>query len=72
MARHKAPGINCKPFDFLINGNTTEKAQNTLKDADLIRQFKEIESLPDNEKSTILKVVSAYICDFKAKQVYAL
>jgi transcriptional regulator with XRE-family HTH domain len=36
--------------DFLINGNTTEKAQSTLKDADLIRQFKEIEGLPDNEK----------------------
>lgn len=58
--------------DFLINGNTTEKAQNTLKDADLIRQFKEIEGLPDNEKSTILKVVSAYIRDFKAKQAYSL
>ena len=58
--------------DFLINGNTTEKAQSTLKDADLIRQFKEIEGLPDSEKSTILKVVSAYIRDFKAKQAYAL
>jgi transcriptional regulator with XRE-family HTH domain len=56
--------------DFLINGNTTEKAQNTLKDAELIRQFKEIEGLPDSEKSTILKVVSAYIRDFKAKQAY--
>lgn len=56
--------------DFLINGNTTEKAQTTLKDADLIKQFKEIEGLPDNEKSTILKVVSAYIRDFKARQTY--
>jgi hypothetical protein len=28
------------------------------------------EGLPDNEKSTILKVVSAYIRDFKARQTY--
>lgn len=58
--------------DFLINGTSTEKAQNTLKDAELIKQFKEIEVLPDNEKVTILRVVSAYIRDFKARQAYAV
>jgi transcriptional regulator with XRE-family HTH domain len=58
--------------DFLINGTSTEKAQNTLKDAELIKQFKEIEVLPDNEKGTILRVVSAYIRDFKARQAYAV
>ncbi len=57
--------------DFLINGNTTEKAQSTLKDAELLKQFREIDQMPDNEKSTIIKVVSAYIRDYRTRQAYA-
>lgn len=56
--------------DFIVSGNTDEKAQIYLKDAELIKQFKEIDKLPDIEKQTILKVVGAYIRDFKAKQAY--
>lgn len=58
--------------DFLINGNSTEKAQSTLKDAELLKQFKEIDIMPDDEKKTILKVISAYIRDFKTKQAYLI
>jgi len=57
--------------DFLINGNTTEKAQSTLRDAELLKQFREIDQMPDSEKSTIIKVVSAYIRDFRTRQAYA-
>ena len=49
-----------------------EKASNTLLDAALIKQFQEIELLPNDEKETLLKVVTAYIRDFKAKQTYAV
>jgi hypothetical protein len=49
-----------------------EKASNTLLDAALIKQFQEIELLPNDEKETLLKVVTAYIRDFKAKQKYAV
>jgi hypothetical protein len=49
-----------------------EKASNTLLDAALIKQFQEIELLPNDEKETLLKVVTAYIRDFKAKQNYAV
>ena len=48
-----------------------EKASNTLLDAALIKQFQEIELLPNDEKQTLLKIVTAYIRDFKAKQNYA-
>jgi transcriptional regulator with XRE-family HTH domain len=58
--------------DFLINGNTTEKAQSTLKDAELLKQFKEVDQLPEDDKKTILKVIAAYIRDFKTRQAYAL
>ncbi|MDX9697359.1 MAG: hypothetical protein RBT49_16330 [Bacteroidales bacterium] len=47
-----------------------EKASNTLLDATLIKQFKEIEQLPDHEQNVIIEVVTAYLRDFKAKQNY--
>ncbi|MCJ1809589.1 MULTISPECIES: hypothetical protein [Flavobacterium] len=43
-----------------------------LKDAELIKEFQKIEELPQEEKNTILKVISAYIRDFKTKQSYTL
>lgn len=58
--------------DFIANGTAEEKAQNILVDAELIKQFKEMETLPDTEKNTILKVVTAYIRDLKTKQAYIL
>lgn len=57
--------------DYLINGNTDEKAASTLKDAELLKQFKEIDQMPENEKATIIKVVSAYIRDYRTRQAYA-
>ena len=58
--------------DFLLNGNNDQKAQATLKDSELIRQFKELETLPEQEKNTITKVISALIRDYKTRQSYAL
>ena len=59
-------------IDYLVNGTAQEKAQSTLSDAELIKQFKEMEQLPEKEKSTILNVVSAFVRDFKTKQAYAV
>ena len=59
-------------IDYIVNGTAQEKASNTLLDAALIKQFQEIELLPNDEKETLLKVVTAYIRDFKAKQNYAV
>lgn len=59
-------------IDYLVNGTAEEKAQTTLTDAELIKQFKEVEQLPEPEKKTILTVLSAYTRDFKMKQAYLL
>ena len=59
-------------IDYIVNGTADEKASGTLTDAALIKQFKEIELLPKDEKETLLKVVGAYIRDFKTKQAYIL
>ena len=58
--------------DYLINGATDEKAKASLKDAELIRYFKDMETLPDVEKHTLIKLIGAYIRDFRAMQTYRL
>lgn len=58
--------------DFLINGDTDEKAKATLKNTELLQKFKEMDTLPDKEQSVLLNVISAYLRDYKAKQAYAV
>jgi transcriptional regulator with XRE-family HTH domain len=57
--------------DYLINGDKTEKAKATIKNADLLQKFKEVDALPEDEQNVIVKVISAYVRDFRAKQAYA-
>lgn len=58
--------------DFLLNGKNDQRAQATLKDSELIRQFIELETLPEQEKNSITKVISALIRDYKVRQSYAI
>jgi hypothetical protein len=57
--------------DFLIIGDSEEKAKASLKNSDLLQKFKEIDALPEAEQSAIVKVIAAYVRDFRAKQAYA-
>lgn len=57
--------------DYLLNGHVEEKAAATLKNAELLQQFKQVEKLPQEEQSTIIKFLGAYLRDFKTKQAYA-
>lgn len=59
-------------IDYLVNGNKSDKVEQTIKDAELIKQFKQLDKLPDDEKKSILKVIGALIRDFNARQTYAL
>ena len=59
-------------IDFLVNGDKSQKAQQTIKDAELIKNFKELDQLPEDEKKSILKVINALIRDFNARQTYAM
>ena len=43
----------------------------TLNDTELMNQYKEIATLPKEEKTVVLKFIGAYIRDFKTKQAYA-
>jgi hypothetical protein len=51
--------------DFLVNGNTTEKAQ----DAELLKQFKAVEKMDENDQNTIKSLIDAFITKGKLKQM---
>ena len=56
----------------ICSGDKSQKAQQTIKDAELIKNFKELDQLPEDEKKSILKVINALIRDFNARQAYAM
>jgi transcriptional regulator with XRE-family HTH domain len=59
-------------IDYIVNGNTNDKAQQSLKDAEIIKEFQKVEALPEEEKNTIVRVVSALVRDYQTKQAYAI
>jgi len=59
-------------IDFLINGNTDEKAKASLKHTELLTTFKEIDNMPDDEQNKLLHYIQAYIRDFKTRTAYML
>jgi len=65
-------GVFDVSIDYLVNGNKSDKVEQTLKDAELIKQFKQLDLLPEEEKKSILKVLSALIRDFNARQAYVV
>ncbi|MVT12600.1 helix-turn-helix domain-containing protein [Chitinophaga tropicalis] len=56
--------------DYLLYGNASDKANAALHEAEVIRYFKEIETLPSEDKAALLRVISAFIRDVKTKQAY--
>jgi transcriptional regulator with XRE-family HTH domain len=55
--------------DYLINGDTNEKAKSTLKDAELLQQFKAVEQMNDDDRSVIKKVIGAFVTQSKIRQI---
>lgn len=58
--------------DYLMNGNTEEKAKASLKDSELLQQFKAVEELDDKDKSTIKDIIDAFIKRSRLKSIAAL
>lgn len=50
--------------DFLLNGTMQDKAKNTIKDDELLIQFKKVEQLPNDKKKLVKEFLDAFI--FKA------
>lgn len=58
-------------IDFIVRGDKDNYVNTTLTDTELVNQYKEIATLPKEEKAVVLKFIGAYIRDFKTKQAYA-
>ena len=58
--------------DYLISGDKNEKAKASLKNSELIQRFKEVDTLPEEEQGVLIKIISAYVRDYRAKQAYAV
>jgi transcriptional regulator with XRE-family HTH domain len=57
--------------DYLINGGKHEKAKSTLKNSELLHLFSEIDGLPEQEQMVMIKIIAAYIRDYKTRQAYS-
>lgn len=56
-------------IDYLVNGNIAEKAKASLQDSELLQQFKEVEKMNDDDRSTVKKLIDAFITKGKLKQL---
>ena len=55
--------------DFLISGDKDEKVKASLKDAELLQQFKAVEQFTDDDKSVVKKLIDAFIVKKQLQQM---
>ena len=47
--------------DFLMNGTIEDKANNEIKDQELLLQFKKIDKMPEDKKSLLKEFLDSFI-----------
>ena len=55
--------------DFLLYGDSEEKAKATINDNELLQQFKAVEEMNDEDRKTIKRLIRAFITQGKLKQI---
>lgn len=55
--------------DYLINGDTDEKAKSALRDSELLQQFKAVEQMNETDRAVIKRLIDAFITKAKIKQL---
>ena len=55
--------------DFLVNGATEDKAKATLKDTELLNQFKAIEQMTDKDRNIVKTLIDAFITKRQIQQL---
>ena len=68
---NKLADVLSTSVNYIINGNSGEKAKASLKNTELLQRFKEVEALPGKEQMILMEIIGAYIRDFKTKQSYS-
>ncbi len=55
--------------DYLLEGCTKDAARADFKDRELLRQFQEVELLPDEDKDVIKKLIDAFLTKKKLQRL---
>jgi len=55
--------------DYLVSGDKDEKVKASLKDAELLQQFKAVEQFADDDKTVIKKLIDAFIVKKQLQQM---
>lgn len=55
--------------DYLVSGDSDEKARTTLNDAELLQQFKAVQQMDDEDKRVIKTMIDAFITKRKVQQL---
>jgi len=55
--------------DYLIEGKTNEVAKAKLEDKDLLQMFKEVESLQEDDKMVVKKLLNAFLTNKKIQEL---
>lgn len=57
--------------DYLFEGSNEDAARADFKDRELLRQFQEVEQLPDEDKDVIKKLLDAFLMKKKLQRLAA-
>lgn len=47
-------------IDFLVNGTVEQKAENALTNAKMLSLFKQVESMPEEDRTVVFKLIEAF------------
>jgi hypothetical protein len=61
----RASGIS---IDYMVSGDTEEKAKATLKDTKLLSLFKAVEGMNDKDKGIVSELINAFIFQRETQQ----
>lgn len=56
-------------IDYLVNGSLEQKAESAIDDNELLQQFKEVEQMDDDDRSTVKKLIDAFITKRKVQKL---
>jgi len=65
----KIAGVLGTSVDYLVSGDSDEKARSTLNDAELLQQFKAVQQMDDDDKRVIKTMIDAFITKRKVQQL---
>jgi transcriptional regulator with XRE-family HTH domain len=55
--------------NYLVSGDSDEKARTTLNDVELLQQFKAVQQMDDEDKRVIKTMIDAFITKRKVQQL---